>query len=565
MLSIILLTVLSVAKAENKPADVLEPSLKMLRDLKAGKTIGPFQDRIAKPKVSVSIRLLSSPTTQQLTEWEALGIQFSRRNGELVQLGKLYFALVPWQVLDQLAAQPITERIDLAQPLHVQKPLDVSLPEIQATTVNERIGGLTGSKLTGAGVTVANFDTGLDVLHPAFFRPDGGSYGWVDVDGDQLFSAGIDGVDWDEDGTISPQEILHIHHAEINSYAETFYYGTSESFEADIDWLFLDLDADGLRSAGSAAGFSDTDSGFGEPIFIVEDRNGDATLDLGERILQLGSSKVIASFDGDDAEEHTLASGNLIDTEIDDDGHGTSVSGIVLGGHSQFRRYRGVAPDADYIIADIYGTTAHSEAIAWAETQGADVMLHEISAFTGQYLDGSSNREVAVQTAHNNGISQICPAGNIGENYRHGSVNVVADGEWAAYYFSNPDELSAYGSLYFYLTVLSTVAMDNVDVVIRQPSGSQNDFLFMSHESDTNCDMDGSGNYLCSNQSLSTAGTTMQFGYITKYINQTYYTPSTGWWELWVRNNGNTDVFLDLWLTDDITAFGGGTSFVGIQ
>ena len=71
---------------------------------------------------------------------------------------------------------------------------------------------------------------------------------------------------------------------------------------------------------------------FGEPIFIVEDGDENHTLDVGERILQLGSSKVIASLDGADAEEHTLATATIIDTEIDDNGHGTAVSGIILGG-----------------------------------------------------------------------------------------------------------------------------------------------------------------------------------------------------------------------------------------
>ena len=562
MLYLLALGALQVASANDSGFDVLEPSLKILRDLQANKVIGPFADRIADSHIAVSVRFTEKPTSQMLSEWEQQGIIFSHRHGEIVHLKTMYFAKVPWNLLDQFAALPITQRIDLAKPLHAHQPLDISVPEIQADAVNEMLGGQSGSLLTGTGVTVANFDSGIDVLHPSFFRADGGVYDWVDVDGDGVFSAGIDGVDMDGDGSIATTEILHVLHAQINTHSETIYYGTDSSFEPDIDWLFVDIDGDGIRSSGVAAGYSDADLAFGEPLFIVEDRDANIQLDAGERILRLGTSKVVASLNGFDAQEHTLATGTIIETEIDDNGHGTSVSGIVMGDHSQYRRYRGVAPDVDYIISDIFENTSHEEAITWAQDLGADVMLHEISAFSGQYLDGSSNREVAVQTAHNNGVSQICPAGNIGENFRHGSVDVAAGQDWQTYYWYAPESLTAMGSYSFFFTVLSQQNLDNIQVVLRRDGGVQDDFMHMSSQPDTSCDIDLNNHYLCSNKSVSDAGTTMLFAYINRYANNTYFTPATGWWELWIRNTGNTDAFLDLWLNDDVTSFGGGVSFV---
>ena len=189
------------------------------------------------------------------------------------------------------------------------------------------------------------------------------------------------------------------------------------------------------------------------------------------------------------------------------------------------------------------------------ENLGADVMLHEISAFSGQYLM-ASNREVAVQTAHDNGISQISQW-EYWRDPRHGSVNTVAGQGWETYYFTCRGDGQ--------LRQCRLYGIEPAGWMTRcgdtSPSG-QYDFLYMSQESSTECEQDAFGHYLCSNTSLSDNGTTMQYGYVTKYINQSYSTPNTGWWELWLRNNGSTDIFLDLWLTDDITAFGGGVSFV---
>ena len=65
---IFLFGLLSIAMADNSGSDVLEPSLKMLRDLQQGKIIGPFADRIQKPFVAVSIRFGTMPTNQMFAD-----------------------------------------------------------------------------------------------------------------------------------------------------------------------------------------------------------------------------------------------------------------------------------------------------------------------------------------------------------------------------------------------------------------------------------------------------------------------------------------------------------------
>lgn len=542
--------------------DKLGPDLKLLQALQSESIIGPFQDRISGDTVSVSVRFSSPPPQSLFAQWENSGSTFKRTNGELLTIGQIYFAHIPWTLIPLIESHHLVERVDLAQPLHVQPPLDVSIRETGAFDVNRALGAGNGSKLLGNDIVIANFDTGVDVLHPDFFRTDAGASMWFDADGDNVFTPGVDGLDLNEDGMLDDDEILHVLHSQVNSHTSDAYYGTDTTYEADVDWLFLDTNGDEMRNAGSDAGFGDADEGFGEPIYIVEDVNENYALDYNERVMQLGSSKVIASIDGDDGEMHTTANGTIIDTEADDNGHGTPVSSIVLGGHANHRRYRGLAPEASLILGDIYNTISHSEAIAWAKDEGADVMLHEISVFNGQYLDGSSNREVAVEEAHNEGITQVCPAGNIGKNYRHGSVNVVADGQWQSYWFYNPDYMASSGSVYFFLTVLSQSNLDSTQVYIRKPGGAQNDFMSMMQSSEFSCANDTSYNYLCSSYSQSSNNTFMFYGYVTKYSNFSYTTPDTGWWQLWLKNDGTSDVFLDLWLTDDVTAFGGGVSFV---
>ena len=282
--------------------DVLSPNTKLLLAVQTGQIPGPFADRVSEDHISVTVRFSVPPTSYEIAMWEQQDLVFSRRKGELISIGDIYTVRVPWTKLSDFAADPNTVRIDLAKPLHVRKPLDVSVLETQAQLTNDTLGGGEGAHLTGKGIVVANFDTGIDITHPDFFRANGGVYDWIDSDADGVFTPGIDGVDLDADGTLSATEVLQVHQADITIHADTMYYGSLSTFEADLDWLFVDSNGDGMRNAGLDEGFSDSDFAFGEPVFIVEDRNHNASLDIGERILGLGTSKIIASLDGNDSE-----------------------------------------------------------------------------------------------------------------------------------------------------------------------------------------------------------------------------------------------------------------------
>src|SRR5262249_38107638 len=54
--------------------------------------------------------------------------------------------------------------------------------------------------LTGKGVVVADIDTLADIFHPAFFYADAGYFDWIDVNGDGVFTPGVDAIDLNQNG-----------------------------------------------------------------------------------------------------------------------------------------------------------------------------------------------------------------------------------------------------------------------------------------------------------------------------------------------------------------------------
>src|SRR5215216_2196106 len=76
--------------------------------------------------------------------------------------------------LDDVANDSIVERVSLdGRPFRAPQPLDVTM-RMTAVDGVHRKAGYNGRLLTGAGVTLCDIDAGVDVMHPMFFRPDGG-------------------------------------------------------------------------------------------------------------------------------------------------------------------------------------------------------------------------------------------------------------------------------------------------------------------------------------------------------------------------------------------------------
>ena len=530
-------------------------------------------ERSTNPRgLALTIRFAHALESSDLNALEKQGVRFVRHGGEALSIENIYTAWVEWAAIDGLIADSRVVRMEAAVPAHQHPPLDVSGPEVQADEMHLALGN-SGGLLTGSGVIIQNLDTGVDVTHPVFFRPDGGSFDWIDVDSDGLFSPGVDAVDLDNDGSHTSSEVLSLLDAQVLDYGGLPWVGSDGILDADIDWLYLDEDGDGIRGSGADMGFIESDPAFGEPIFIVEDVDGDGDLGLGERLLMLDSSKIIGSLDGDDAEEHF--SGDIIHTEADDNGHGTAVAGILIGEYEQYRKYRGIAPGASLLFADIYGqAVSHVDAVAWGQANGADIMLHEVGGWNDRFLDGTSNTEVAIAGAHTQGTPQVCPAGNIGENYKHGSLIVPAGSDYVtlgAKYFYAASNLADYGSEFWYLTVLSRDDLTGLELAMKPNSNTSYPyFIYPGREvpmgassGTTDCETDEHGGsiYVCGSSDISPSGTEKWSGYIADYDQGAYSTPPTGWWQIWFKNTSNSDISLHLWLADDTSTWGGGVNF----
>jgi subtilisin family serine protease len=368
--------------------------------------------------MDVTIRFEHELSDTEIRSLEARGPRFATVDGQVAHVGRIYQAAVPLAQVLALADLPSVEYVDSVwKPTAV--PLDLSVPEIGADQAWAIRDGL-GRNVTGQGITLADFDTGIDVFHPDFWRADGGTFDWID-NGNGSFNPGTDCVDLDDNTVCDPGELLDFFDATGSDWWGN-PVGTDGVFEADIDWLYDDANNSGAREYGPPA-FTESDPTFGEQIFIIDDTNDNNTLDVGESLVALGTSKVAAVL-GADGTTYTRGV-NLIDAPADTaaGGHGTSVSAVLVGGTAGMRRYVGVAPDADLLVAQT--GAGYTTYIPWARNRGADVMLYEFGRWVLQFLDGSDDIDQAVDSEQATSV-QVVPAGNLAGGGKHAQFTVSA-------------------------------------------------------------------------------------------------------------------------------------------
>ncbi|MEM1034950.1 MAG: S8 family serine peptidase, partial [Myxococcota bacterium] len=298
-----------------------------------------------------------------------------------------------------------TLRLD-GEPFGTAPPLFETVPEIHGLDAHRSQQPL---GVDGRGVTVCNSDSGIDVLHPLFFRADGGYFAWRDVDADGRLSPGVDTVE--VDGVDVPLGVLN---GRVTSRLDGSALLNSEdtSFQALSDYVYADLNGNGQRDVGAAAGFDDTTPAFGEPIFVLDDVDGNGAVDPGEKLVRLATSKIAAVHSSGEVFRRGQ---NLIDVPRDEDiSHGTGASGIIVGGHPGLGRLVGVAPGADVLMATrTNGDVGLLELAQWCVAEGASVMLHEYAPWQGHFLDGSEPLEQFIDDTSAQGVAHINPAGNL--------------------------------------------------------------------------------------------------------------------------------------------------------
>jgi subtilisin family serine protease len=301
-------------------------------------------------------------------------------------------------------------------------PLPVSRPQIEA----EQVWSMLPEGATGKNVLIADLDTGVNHFHPLFFFADGDTFPWSDVNGNLQFDPGIDGVDLDQSGIVESDESLSF--IQVNTSGGIT---NPSGYNPSLDWIFVDVNQNSARDYGTQHGFTEADPAYGEPIFITLDNNLDDELNPGEQLVMLKTSKVRKVYQSDGViRERGI---DMINNEGDSYGHGTPVSGILLGGVANIHQFAGIAPDAELLmgvneyIPDPPFIQTMEFLAPWAANEGADVILYEDGEWIWQYMDGSSALETMIDDFSDQGITQVVPAGNLAGGGMHTSGSVTTN------------------------------------------------------------------------------------------------------------------------------------------
>ncbi len=338
------------------------------------------------------------------------GLEFSLGSAQSSRVGSFYLIQGSAAALDDLAQ---FSDVDIIGPQtlasHTYAARDVSMPEINATLVWQTLDDL-GRNVTGEGILIADLDSGVDWTHPDLWYANGSSYNWIDQNTDTFVTNGTDYIDLDDSGTGVPSEALY--------YIDLDGSGT---FNSTTEWIWVDN--------GTQNGVPN----IGEPFFVVNDTNNDDALNVGESLIMLNKpktryivEKIASNLQVWDRNTNLTSS-----THEDTDGHGTAVSGILLGGQVGYRKYVGAAPNAELMMIKVLGPSASTltieEGLTYAYNQGAEVILIEIGSWTYEFLDGSSAAEVLIDSIVASGIPVIAPSGNLGGKDKHALFTAAID------------------------------------------------------------------------------------------------------------------------------------------
>lgn len=401
-------------------------------------------------KAKVSLRFSRELSEAEIAYYRLMGIDF----GDSIQrIGSVYLAEVSKEALQLLQEDPL---FVVAEPQrdkkHYVSPRDVSMQDCYAD-VAWQMKDLFGRNLTGEGLLIADLDTGIQWRHPDFFYADGGNFSYFETQPftpPWTFDNGTDGIDLNNNSAIESNETLYTRDINKNG-----------SFEADIDWVWLDN--------GSSLGVIDD----GDTFFVVNDTDGDNALSGVDDLIALKTpkTKYIVHENAQSNIQVWEKGVNLTSsTFYDTDGHGTAVAGILNGGQLGYRKYVGVAPDAEVMAINIFGNDGLTveEGLIWARDHGADIILVEVGSWTYEFLDGSSNVEQMIDVLTASGIPVIVPAGNLYGAGRHALRSIIA-GTQISTRFNVP---SGIGATEVYLTILSDKLVNSAQVNITEPTSS---------------------------------------------------------------------------------------------
>jgi subtilisin family serine protease len=523
--------------------------------------------------VQISARFLRELSRTERAEIEELGVEFRRVAGKLAHLDRFYYLSVPVHAVEALALHPLTEWLEAAWQPVVAVPLDLSVPASNVPAVWQlSTGGTLSTQMTGQGVTIADFDTGVDVEHPDLW--------------DGTYNMGPNDCMWDQDGNGVFQpggvDTFPFTSGVLRKWDPLGDPNNTAGYEPTQDWVYLD--------DNPANGLYDT----GEFVYMAHDVNGNGiitTMPVSECLRSLGNvspglpnSKVAATLNAGGVQRTRGVDLEL--TALDTNGHGTGVAGILVGGNAclgamtppcnvvypNTRRYVGVAPDADLLMADAFSFNVDGSYIPWAAGLGANVMLYEYGSWTYHYMDGSSNHEQVMDQASANGIVQVVPTGNLYsgglQSARHFQYFVPAAMAGPFGYLDHPFDVPAGpGITQLYASMVWLNPGNHMTVTITTTTGTAGNAVHLPCTTPGSWQgpfttADGHDLY-CQRAPDSTRGTALYNIWITRAAGVL-----TGRWRMRVGNYGSAAEKANFYIADDATSWGGGAvwfneSFLG--
>jgi MYXO-CTERM domain-containing protein len=401
------------------------------------------------PTLHASILFEAAPGTDLRARLADLGIVFPLDRGILLPFGESWPARVPIDRLEEAAALPGVLRIEAHFPSPSPAIKDQSPALTEAAQAWASLDD-NGYPIDGAGVSIGALDSWIDIFHPSFFYADGGLFDWIDVDSDATFSPGVDAVDFNLNGIAEKGEKLIVVKCgiawdDLSSWPEPekITENMDGPFVPDLDWLYMDQNSSGKREMGATAGFVENSPAFGEPLFLADDLDRSGTLDPGEKLALLKTSKLKAIY-LPFADELYERGKNLLAYEdyTAPASHATMTVGILAAGDGRRQRLHGLAPEADILLADMESgwtwnqdpegdsTAPYMAALVWAvEKQEAGVVMHEYGSPIFEFGDGSSDLEQAIDSAaENSGVANCTASHNYAGYPMHGKLTVPAGG-----------------------------------------------------------------------------------------------------------------------------------------
>jgi subtilisin family serine protease len=495
------------------------------------------QDKILR-LVAVTLNFPKPPDTALIGQLESHGVIFKRDNGVILHSTHIYPASIYLDSLSSITRFSEIEKIENSFRPSESSTLNVSNPQVQASEVWYSVPGV--SILDGSGVTIADIDTGIDIYHPGFFKPDAGTFQWIDANRSGYFESGIDYVDLNSNGSPDTGEILRFYDS---SFSDPLHLmdRTDGVYDADIDWLYNDVNNNGAREYGPASGFTETDPSFGERIFIIQDINHNNRLDPGELLIGLGTSKIAAIYDKNG--KHFRGQ-NLLTSTGDLINHGTGACGIASG-QVPGRRLTGMAPGADIVMVNRLEVDI-AEGTLWAKSIGANIFFYEYGSWVFEPLDGSSNIETMISDLFKTGYHQFKAAGNLaGPNRKkHSSFTLPAVG-LDSLVFNVPD-----------------VNIKEVYISLLWRGINPKPAITLSTSNSSPLALTGDLNkYSLGNKTVisgfeySTRGTSRMDVLITSTVK------ITGSFTILFKNSYKSDIFIHGYISDNVTSWVDGTQF----